>query len=58
MTLLETGPFRDEPKPENEWMKHLLARYEQPADLRGEGIYAVGCKIGPLRERYPAWLYQ
>jgi glycosyltransferase involved in cell wall biosynthesis/SAM-dependent methyltransferase len=58
ITLLETGPFRDEPKPEHEWVKHLLARYEQPADLRGEGIYAVGRKTGPVRERYPAWLYQ
>ncbi len=58
MTLLETGPFRDEPKPEHEWVKHLLARYEQPADLRDDGIYAVGRKSGPVRERHPAWLYQ
>ena len=28
LTLLETGPFRDEPKPEHEWVKHLLARYK------------------------------
>jgi glycosyltransferase involved in cell wall biosynthesis/SAM-dependent methyltransferase len=58
ITLLETGPFRNEPKPEHEWVKHLLARYEQPGDLRGDGIYAVGRKSGPVRERYPAWLYQ
>ena len=58
MTLLETGPFHDEPKPEHEWVKHLLERYEQPMDLRGDGIYAVGRKAGPVRERYPAWLYQ
>jgi glycosyltransferase involved in cell wall biosynthesis/SAM-dependent methyltransferase len=58
MTLLETGPFREEPKPEHAWVKHLLARYEQPVDLRGDGIYAVGRKSGPVRERYPAWLYQ
>jgi len=58
MTLLETGPFREEPKPEHEWVKHLLERYEQPTDLRGDGIYAVGRKIGPVRERYPSWLYQ
>jgi glycosyltransferase involved in cell wall biosynthesis/SAM-dependent methyltransferase len=57
-TLLETGPFHDEPKPEHEWVKHLLARYEQPADLRGDGIYAVGRKVSPVRERHPAWLYQ
>jgi glycosyltransferase involved in cell wall biosynthesis/SAM-dependent methyltransferase len=58
MTLLETGPFRDEPKPEHEWVKHLIERYELPADLRGDGIYAVGRKRGPVRERYPGWLYQ
>ncbi|HSR06150.1 MAG TPA: class I SAM-dependent methyltransferase [Bryobacteraceae bacterium] len=23
----------------------------------GDGVYAVGRKIGPLRERYPGWLY-
>jgi glycosyltransferase involved in cell wall biosynthesis/predicted SAM-dependent methyltransferase len=57
-TLLETGPFRNEPKPEHEWVLHLLARYEMPENLRGDGIYAVGRKIGPVRERYPAWLYQ
>jgi len=58
ITLLETGPFRNEPKPEHEWVKHLLDRYEQPADLRGDGIYAVGRKTEPVRERFPAWLYQ
>ena len=58
ITLLETGPFRNEPKPEHEWVEHLIARYELPADLRGDGIYAVGRKRGPVRERYPAWLYQ
>jgi glycosyltransferase involved in cell wall biosynthesis/SAM-dependent methyltransferase len=58
MTLLETGPFRDEPKPEHEWVKHLLDRYKMPEDLRGDGIYAVGRKSGQVRERYPAWLYQ
>ena len=58
MTLLETGAFRDEPHPEHEWVKHLIERYEMPTDLRGDGIYAVGRKRGPVRERYPAWLYQ
>jgi glycosyltransferase involved in cell wall biosynthesis/SAM-dependent methyltransferase len=56
--LLETGPFRDEPKPEHEWVQHLLARYECPLDLRGDGIYAVGRKRGPVKDRYPSWLYQ
>ncbi len=57
MTLLETGPFRDVPKPEEHWVLHLLERYLCPTDLRGDGIYAVGRKTGPVKERYPGWLY-
>jgi glycosyltransferase involved in cell wall biosynthesis/SAM-dependent methyltransferase len=58
VTLLETGAFREEPKPELAWVRHLLQRYELSQDLRGDGIYAVGRKIGPVRARHPAWLYQ
>ena len=57
VTLLETGPFRDEPKPEFGWVEHLLDRYMLSKEYRGDGIYAVGRKIGPVKERYPAWLY-
>ena len=55
--LLETGEFRDEPHPEHGWIRHLLEAYELSTDLRGDGIYAVGRKQGPVRDRYPAWLY-
>ena len=47
VALLETGPFREEPKPEHEWVKHLLTRYQLSPELRGDGIYAVGRKTGP-----------
>ena len=57
VTLLETGEFRDEPHPEFGWVHHLLARYWLSTDLRGDGIYAVGRKAGPVGERYPSWLY-
>ncbi len=57
VTLLETGPFREEPKPELAWVKHLLERYQLARDLRGDGIYAVGRKSGPVRRRIPSWLY-
>jgi glycosyltransferase involved in cell wall biosynthesis/SAM-dependent methyltransferase len=57
ITLLETAPFRLEPKPELAWVEHLLDRYMLAKELRGDGIYAVGRKAGPARERYPAWLY-
>ena len=35
------------------WVPQLLERYKLPRDLRGDGIYAVGRKTGPVRERYP-----
>jgi len=57
MTLLETGPFRDLPRPENNWIEHLLGRYLLPTELRGDGIYAVGRKTGEVKQRYPSWLY-
>jgi hypothetical protein len=57
VTLLETGPFLDEPRPDFGWVRHLLDRYILSAEHRGDGIYAVGRKIGPVRERYPGWLY-
>ena len=49
VTLLETGPFREEPKPEFGWVEHLLDRYLLSTELRGDGIYAVGRKAGPVR---------
>ncbi|HLJ46015.1 MAG TPA: glycosyltransferase [Bryobacteraceae bacterium] len=55
--LLETGEFLDAPRPEHQWVFHLLERYRLSKDLRGDGIYAVGRKKGPIRERYPQWLY-
>ena len=54
---LETGEFRDIPHPEFAWVVHLLERYRLETDLRGDGIYAVGRKTGPVRDRYPGWLY-
>jgi hypothetical protein len=57
VTLLETGPFREEPKPEFGWVEHMLDRYMLSKDLRGDGIYAVGRKVAPVAHRYPAWLY-
>jgi glycosyltransferase involved in cell wall biosynthesis/SAM-dependent methyltransferase len=54
---LETGPFRDDPKPELIWVQHLLAQYKLLEDLRGDGIYIVGRKTCPVRQRYPDWLY-
>lgn len=57
ITRLETGPFLEEPRPELAWVEHLLRRYMLTEEHRGDGIYAVGRKTGPVRERYPGWLY-
>ncbi len=55
--VIETGEFLDEPHPEHAWILNLLKRFQLQTDLRGDGIYAVGKKTGPPRERYPEWLY-
>jgi SAM-dependent methyltransferase len=57
VAALETGPFREEPKPEHAWVEHLLDRYILAKELRGDGIYAVGRKRRGVRDRYPSWLY-
>jgi len=57
VSRLETGEFRDEPHPEFGWVRHLLEHYWLETDLRGDGIYAVGRKTGPVKDRYPDWLY-
>ena len=55
---LETGEFLDKPRPEERWIGHMLERYQLSKQLRGDGIYAVGKKMGPVEKRYPAWLYE
>ncbi|MFB3777415.1 MAG: glycosyltransferase [Bryobacteraceae bacterium] len=57
VSLLETGAFREAPHPGLAWVVHLLERYQLATKLRGEGIYAVGRKKRPVKNRYPAWLY-
>lgn len=54
---LETGEFLDEPHPEYGWIDHLLDRYRLHRNLRGDGIYALGRKTGPVKDRWPSWLY-
>lgn len=54
---LETGPYREAPRPELVWAENVLERYGLLKELRGDAIYAVGRKIGPVVARYPEWLY-
>ena len=57
VTLLETGAFREAPKPELRWVESLLERYHMNTANRGDGIYAVGRKTGAIHKRWPEWLY-
>lgn len=57
LVRLETGEFLEEPHPELGWVTHLLQRYKLSHNLRGDGIYAVGRKAGPIKNRWPSWLY-
>ena len=57
LVRLETGPFRDEPHPEFNWVRLLLENLKLQTYWRGDGIYAVGKKIGPIQDRWPSWLY-
>ena len=55
--LLETGPYGAEAPKGYEWAEQLLKERNLPQDLRGDTIHIVGKKIGPVVERFPAWLY-
>ena len=35
----------------------MLEKLRMQTYWRGDGIYAVGRKTGPVRDRWPAWLY-
>ena len=39
------------------WVRICSNATSSPSRTRGDGIYAVGRKSGPVRDRYPAWLY-
>jgi len=57
LVTLETGEFLEVPHPELGWVTHMLERYNLSHNLRGDGIYAVGRKTGPVKNRWPGWLY-
>lgn len=54
---LETCEFDGPAPPELDWIDRLLERYGLPRALRGNDILGLGRKSGPIRERYPDWLY-
>jgi glycosyltransferase involved in cell wall biosynthesis/SAM-dependent methyltransferase len=54
---METGEFKDDPHPDWAYIRHMLSEYKLPDIHRGDGIYALGRKTGPVVNRWPAWLY-
>lgn len=55
--LLETGPYLEQPDLDQEWVRKLLERHELSSHLRGDVIYGIGKKTGPVKSRYPPELY-
>jgi glycosyltransferase involved in cell wall biosynthesis/SAM-dependent methyltransferase len=54
---METGEFGEGAGHQYDWVRHLLAQRGQATDLRGDGTYVLAAKVGPVRERWPTWLY-
>ena len=57
VVLLETGWLSAQEVARYAEADQLLERWGFSRDLRGDFIYAVGRKVGPVRERYPIELY-
>lgn len=55
--LIETGSYGLERPEDWDWTVPLLEQHGLHTELRGDVIHALGRKAGPVRERYPAWLY-
>ncbi len=57
LARLESGWLSEEDPGRYGQLDQLLAQWGFSRDLRGDIIYAVGRKVGPVRERYPVELY-
>lgn len=54
---METGPYGLETPSGYEWAEQLLRERGLSLEFRGDTIHVVGRKTGPVRERFPNWLY-
>ncbi len=54
---METGPYGFETSEDHGAVLELLHQAGFSTHLRGACIHAVGRKIGPVKQRYPDWLY-
>ena len=54
---LRHGVCPDEPGSESGWVMPLLKKYNLNHEIRGAGIFALAQKSGPVKNRWPSWLY-
>ena len=54
---IETGPYGLDRPSEYDWVLEVLKQRGAPLELRDDTIHAVAKKTGPVKDRYPAWLY-
>jgi SAM-dependent methyltransferase len=54
---METGPYGLERPSAYDWVLDLLKQRGASLDLRDDTIHAVARKTGPVKDRYPSWLY-
>ena len=57
LVRLETGWLSEQDAMRYATTDQLLKQWSFPSDLRGDIIYAVGQKVGPVQRRYPIELY-
>ena len=57
LVRLETGWLSEQDATRYAKADQLLKQWGFPSDLRGDIIYAVGQKVGPVQQRYPIELY-
>lgn len=55
--LIETGPYGLERPTGYDWTVDLIKSKGFRTDLRDDAIHVVAKKRGPVKDRYPAWLY-
>jgi SAM-dependent methyltransferase len=54
---IETGEFSEGADAQYGWVGQLLAERGYEAAYRGDGTYILARKVGPVRDRWPNWLY-
>lgn len=55
---VETGPYGMDRPAQHDWVIPIMQEKGLGTDLREEVIHAVGRKTGPVKDRYPSWLYE